>query len=122
MPSSSASSHPNSSSSLPIFCKSLTKIDVEKKLAVPTKALTHLPSFGDSHHFYIEAKDDRGYFWSFQCSIRRNGHPKPILSSGTWLPFVRYRSLRVGDTIKLYKEHDQFTGVDYKIEVDRMGN
>ncbi|XP_057990195.1 B3 domain-containing protein Os02g0764100-like [Hevea brasiliensis] len=118
MPSSTASSPSNSSSSLPIFGKSLTKIDVEKKLSVPTKALTHLPSFGDGHHLYIEAKDDRGFFWSFQCSIRRNGHPKSILSSRTWLPFVRYRNLRVGDTIKLYKEYDQFSGVGYKIEVE----
>lgn len=108
----------HSSSSLPIFWKSLTKVDVEKKLSVPTKALQHLPSFGDNHHLYIEAMDDRGYFWSFQCSIRRNGHPKPVLSSRTWLPFVRYRNLTVGDTIKLYKEHDHFTGVNYKIQVD----
>ena len=108
----------SSSSKICIFSKSLAETDVKKQLSVPTKALKHFPAFGDNHEVYIEAKDDRGYFWSFGCCIRRNGHPKPIFSSSTWLPFVRYRNLRPGHIVNLYKERDQFTGVEYKIEIN----
>ncbi|KAJ9174707.1 hypothetical protein P3X46_013323 [Hevea brasiliensis] len=113
-----AASNSSSSPAILVFSKPLTTTDIEKKLSVPTKALKHLPSFGESRQVYIEAKDDKGYFWSFTCSIRRDRYSKPVLSSRTWLSFARYRNLRAGDIIKLYKEHDQFTGVEYKIEVE----
>ncbi|KAF2293891.1 hypothetical protein GH714_005487 [Hevea brasiliensis] len=100
-----------------IFSKSLTRTDIENRLAVPKQALKLLPNFGDRHRVCIRAKDHGGYFWSFECSIRRNGHPKPVLACSNWLAFVRYWDLRVGDTIQLHRERDEFTGVEFKIVV-----
>ncbi|KAF2319934.1 hypothetical protein GH714_020689 [Hevea brasiliensis] len=86
-------------------------------LAIPIEALKLLPNFGDSHLVCIAAKDHNGFFWSFERSIRRNGHPRPFIACRNWLAFVRYWDLKVGDTIQLYRERDEFNGVEFRIVV-----
>ncbi|KAJ6376087.1 hypothetical protein OIU77_000958 [Salix suchowensis] len=81
------------------FSKILGKTDTSKTLSVPTTYLKYLPSFKGGHAVSFQAMDEGGFVWSFQCSTRRKGHPKPVLSKG-WLAFVRNKKLKVGDKIK----------------------
>ncbi|KAJ6672840.1 hypothetical protein OIU85_014113 [Salix viminalis] len=80
--------------------KILSKTDTSKALSVPTKYLKSLPSFKGGHAVSFQAMDEStGFVWTFQCSTRKKGHPKPVLSRG-WLAFVRSKKLKVGDKIK----------------------
>ena len=81
------------------FSKILSKTDTSKALSVPTKYLKSLPSFKGGHAVNFQAMDEGGFVWTFQCSTRKKGHPKPVLSKG-WLAFVRNKKLKVGDKIK----------------------
>ncbi|OMO92221.1 hypothetical protein COLO4_17739 [Corchorus olitorius] len=99
-----------------IFSKILTKTDVEKRLAVPSKHLKCFPRFkGHEHAVNIEAIDDQsGKICVFQCSIRKKNHLKPVISKG-WVQYVRNRQLRVGDKVKFYRE----AGGNYRIKVKK---
>ncbi|KAJ6359377.1 hypothetical protein OIU76_000999 [Salix suchowensis] len=82
------------------FSKLLTNTDIQKRLSLPTKFYNSLPSFEGIHAVSFQAMDEStGLVWTFQCSVRREGHPKPVLSKG-WLEFVRSKKLQVGDTIR----------------------
>ncbi|KAJ6376088.1 hypothetical protein OIU77_000959 [Salix suchowensis] len=83
------------------FSKILSKTDTSKALSVPTKYLRYLPSFKGGHAVSFQAMDESGFVWTFKCSTRKEGHPKPVLSKG-WLAFVRNKKLKVGDKIKFY--------------------
>ncbi|KAJ6868095.1 hypothetical protein NC651_033210 [Populus alba x Populus x berolinensis] len=79
------------------FSKVLRKTDIQKRLSVPTGFLSSLPSFnGGAHAVDFQAVDGSGRVWTFRSSIRRNGHPKPVISRG-WLAYVHSKSLKVGD-------------------------
>ncbi|KAJ6672842.1 hypothetical protein OIU85_014115 [Salix viminalis] len=82
--------------------KILSKTDTSKALSLPTKFFKYsLPSFNGGHAVSFQAMDEStGFVWTFQCSTRKKGHPKPVLSRG-WLAFVRSKKLKVGDKIKL---------------------
>ncbi|KAG6746638.1 hypothetical protein POTOM_049000 [Populus tomentosa] len=81
------------------FSKVLRKTDIQKRLSVPTGFLSSLPSFnGGAHAVDFQAVDGSGRVWTFRCSIRRNGHPKPVISRG-WLTYVHSKSLKVGDKV-----------------------
>ncbi|KAJ6359374.1 hypothetical protein OIU76_000996 [Salix suchowensis] len=82
------------------FSKILGKTDTSKTLSLPTTYLNYLPSFKGGHAVSFQAMDEGGFVWTFQCSTRKKGHPKPVLSKG-WLAFVRNKKLKVGDKIKL---------------------
>ncbi|KAJ6887918.1 B3 domain-containing transcription factor NGA4-like [Populus alba x Populus x berolinensis] len=88
------------------FSKLLTKTDIQKRLSLPTKCFKPLPSPKGSHGRDFPAIDESGFAWTFQCSTRKKGHPKPVLSKG-WLAFVRHKELKVGDRVKFFKEKDQ---------------
>ncbi|KAJ6672837.1 hypothetical protein OIU85_014110 [Salix viminalis] len=82
------------------FSKILSKTDTSKALSLPSKFFKYsLPSFKGGHAVSFQAMDEGGFVWSFQCSTRKKGHPKPVLSKG-WLAFVRSKKLKVGDKIK----------------------
>ena len=81
------------------FSKILSKTDTSKALSVPTKYLKSLPSFKGGHAVSFQAMDGSAFVWTFKCSTRKKGHPKPVLSKG-WLAFVRNKKLKAGDKIK----------------------
>ncbi|KAL9337310.1 hypothetical protein Peur_069079 [Populus x canadensis] len=79
------------------FSKALRKTDIKKRLSVPTGFLSSLPSFNAGGHAVdFQAVDGSGRVWAFRCSIRKKGHPKPVISKG-WLAFVHSKSLKVDD-------------------------
>ncbi|KAJ6359390.1 hypothetical protein OIU76_001010 [Salix suchowensis] len=81
------------------FSKILSKTDTSKALSLPTKFFKYsLPSFNGGHAVTFQAMDESGFVWTFQCTTRKKGHPKPVLSKG-WLAFVRNKKLKVGDKI-----------------------
>ncbi|PNS99891.2 hypothetical protein POPTR_015G015800v4 [Populus trichocarpa] len=102
------------------FSKKLSKTDVRKRLAVPTRSLSSLPSFDGAHAVYFQAADERGEVWTFKCSIRKRRHPKPVLSKD-WLAFVDSKGLKAGDMIEFYKEtNEAATAHAYKVRAERQ--
>ncbi|GLT63682.1 hypothetical protein SLA2020_362280 [Shorea laevis] len=106
----------------PIFSKSLTKTDVQKRLSVPMTSLASLPDFKEGHKVDLWVRDAsrQGKVWKFKCSIRKKNHPKPVFCS-EWLEFVRFIDLQVDDRIQFYREMDDHPpGANYyKIEVKK---
>ncbi|KAL9334645.1 hypothetical protein Peur_071826 [Populus x canadensis] len=102
------------------FSKLLTKTDIHKRLSLPTKCFKPLPSLKGSHVRDFPAIDESGFGWTFQCSTRKKGHPKPVLSKG-WLAFVRHKELKAGDRVKFFKEKDQSGTATpfYRIEAEK---
>ncbi|KAJ6969702.1 hypothetical protein NC653_034288 [Populus alba x Populus x berolinensis] len=89
------------------FSKALRKTDIKKRLSVPTGFLSSLPSFnGGVHAVDFQAVDGSGRVWAFRCSIRKKGHPKPVISKG-WLAFVHSKSLKVGDKVQFSWEKNE---------------
>jgi hypothetical protein len=88
------------------FSKLLAKTDIQKRRSLPAKCFKSLPSLKGSHGRDFLAIDESGFVWTFQCSTRKKGHPKPVLSKG-WLAFVRHNELKVGDMAKFFKEKVQ---------------
>jgi len=87
---------------------------------MPTKFFKPLPSLKGSHVRDFPAIDESGFVWTFQCSTRKKGHPKPVLSKG-WLAFVRHKELKAGDRVKFFKEKDQSGTATpfYRIEAEK---
>ncbi|KAF9671124.1 hypothetical protein SADUNF_Sadunf12G0014900 [Salix dunnii] len=101
------------------FSKILSKTDTSKALSVPTKYLKSLPSFKGGHAASFQAMDESGFVWTFQCSTRQKGHPKPVLSKG-WLSFVRNKKLKVGDKIKFISVLDQTAATPfYRVRAEK---
>ncbi|KAF9671118.1 hypothetical protein SADUNF_Sadunf12G0014300 [Salix dunnii] len=97
------------------FSKLLTNTDIQKRLSLPTKFFKSLPSFNGGHAVSFQAMDESGFVWTFKCSTRKKGHPKPVLSKG-WLAFVRNKKLQVGDTIK-FSILDQTALLEKEVEI-----
>ncbi|KAJ6969697.1 AP2/ERF and B3 domain-containing protein [Populus alba x Populus x berolinensis] len=99
------------------FSKVLRKTDIQKRLSVPTGFLSSLPSFnGGAHAVDFQAVDGSGRVWNFRCSIRRNGHPKPVISRG-WLAYVNSKSLKVGDKVQFLKEKNDAGAKKHAYEI-----
>ncbi|KAH8487601.1 hypothetical protein H0E87_026252 [Populus deltoides] len=100
--------------------KILKKIDTTKRLSVPTRFLRSLPPFKlGSHAVTFEATDEKGEAWAFQCSIRKRGHPKPVLQRG-WVAFVRSKKLQVGDKVRFIKHKNRATAaISYKVRAEK---
>ncbi|OMO75191.1 hypothetical protein CCACVL1_16288 [Corchorus capsularis] len=107
-----------------LFSKSLTETDTNKRLAIPTKILPLLPDFRGTSAVKIQliygTKE-----WPIVCTIRKNGHKKPVFSHG-WREFVRCNNLNAGDQVSLYrvlKKDETETGgsvdVYYMIDVKK---
>ncbi|KAJ6748802.1 hypothetical protein OIU79_029814 [Salix purpurea] len=101
------------------FSKILRKTDTSKTLSLPTKFFKSLPSFNGGHAVTFQAMDESGFVWTFKCSTRKKGHPKPVLSRG-WLAFVRNKKLKVGDKIK-FSVLNQTAGVpSYGVQAEKV--
>jgi hypothetical protein len=99
------------------FSKVLRKTDIKKRLSVPTGFLSSLPSFnGGGHAVDFQAVDGSGRVWAFRCSIRKKGHPKPVISKG-WLAFVHSKSLKVGDKVQFLREKNEAGAKTHAYEI-----
>ncbi|WRX14591.1 B3 DNA binding domain - like 10 [Theobroma cacao] len=99
-----------------VFSKLLTETDVEKRLSAPTQNKKCFLDFGNQHQVLLKVVDENDKVWRFVCSIRKQGHPKQVLSQG-WLPFVRRWKLAIGDRVLLHKIQDKAGKGLYRIEV-----
>ncbi|KAJ6969706.1 hypothetical protein NC653_034292 [Populus alba x Populus x berolinensis] len=89
------------------FSKVLRKTDIKKRLSVPTGFLSSLPSFnGGGLSVDFQAVDGSDRVWTFRCSIRKKGHPKPVISKG-WLAFADNKNLRGGDKVQFSREKNE---------------
>ncbi|KAG5229551.1 hypothetical protein OIU76_022843 [Salix suchowensis] len=86
--------------------KVLRKTDIKKRYSVPTGFLSSLPPFNGGHAVDFQAVDGSGRVWPFRCSIRKKGHPKPVISKG-WRSFVHSKGLKVGDKVQFYKKENE---------------
>ncbi|KAJ6868097.1 hypothetical protein NC651_033212 [Populus alba x Populus x berolinensis] len=99
------------------FSKVLRKTDIKKRLSVPTGFLSSLPSFnGGGHSVDFQAVDGSDRVWTFRCSIRKKGHPKPVISKG-WLPFVHSKNLKVGDKVQFLREKNEAGAKTHAYEI-----
>ncbi|KAI9380859.1 hypothetical protein POPTR_015G015650v4 [Populus trichocarpa] len=99
------------------FSKALRKTDIKKRLSVPTGFLSSLPSFnGGGHAVDFQAVDGSGRVWAFRCSIRKKGHPKPVISKG-WLAFVASKNLKVGDKVTFLREKNEAGAKTHAYEI-----
>ncbi|KAB5524102.1 hypothetical protein DKX38_021851 [Salix brachista] len=78
----------------PRSSKVLRETDIKKRYSLPTGFLSSLPSFNGGRAVDFQAVDGSGRVWPFRCSIRKNGHPKPVISKG-WRAFVHSKGLKV---------------------------
>ncbi|KAF9671131.1 hypothetical protein SADUNF_Sadunf12G0015600 [Salix dunnii] len=90
------------------FSKFLSETDVKRRLTVPMKFLKSLPSFNGGHAVEFEARDEMGKAWTFQCSIRQNGHPKLVITRG-WMGFISSKKLKMGDRVSFFKYKNRAT-------------
>ncbi|OMO69481.1 hypothetical protein COLO4_29044 [Corchorus olitorius] len=90
-----------------IFSKKLSPTDTLKRLAIPLKSMESFPRLCGGHEVEIMVIDDETRQpWTFVCTIRRKGHPKPVLSKG-WRAFVRSKGLQLGDKVTFYHRISQ---------------
>ncbi|KAH1113283.1 hypothetical protein J1N35_006661 [Gossypium stocksii] len=99
------------------FVKQLSPGDTAKQLSLPTKYMKHLPRTRPGHAVNLAVMDAQGRQWHFRFTIRRNGHPKPILSAG-WRDFVKGKYLKPGDQI-IFKLEANAAAALYTIGVKR---
>jgi hypothetical protein len=102
------------------FSKILRETDTKKRLSVPIRFLRSLPPFKlGSHAVTFEATDEKGEAWTFQCSIRKRGHPKPVLTRG-WVAFLKSKKLQVGDKVRFIKHMNRATAtISYKVRAEK---
>jgi hypothetical protein len=101
------------------FSKILSKTDIKKRLTVPIKFLKSLPSFDGGHAVKFEARDEGGEAWAFQCSVRRRGHPKPVLTWG-WKEFINSKKLKTGDKVSFIKCKNRATAkTSYRVRAEK---
>ena len=67
----------------------------------------------------LKAIDEKGKVWTFKCSIRKKGHPRPVISKG-WLAFVGSKKLQAGYKIKFYKENNNVTAHVFRVQVEKQ--
>ncbi|EXB46713.1 hypothetical protein L484_001541 [Morus notabilis] len=100
--------------------KYLTENDEKRKFSVPAEWLRILPDFREGHEVMVKAVDGKGFYWEFNCVIRKRGrYRKPVFQSQGWLKFVNKKGLRVGDKIILYEGEDLFRGTKYRIRAQK---
>ncbi|MBA0738097.1 hypothetical protein Gogos_011507 [Gossypium gossypioides] len=102
-----------------VFSKILTVTDVKKSLAVPSSTLHLFPPFINGGHkvtFPVVSGTSR---WTIDCTTRRMGYKKPVLSGKPWLRFATAHKLQVGDRFTLYEVKDQGGPSYYRVEVGR---
>ena len=82
-----------------LFCKTLTKTDIERRLLFPTQWLHVLPLAQVRRHIEFEVRYADNPLLNTFFSIKRSGrYPKPTITRG-WLEIVREKQLKVGDRL-----------------------
>ncbi|OMO59190.1 hypothetical protein CCACVL1_25009 [Corchorus capsularis] len=90
-----------------IFSKKLSPTDTLKRLAIPMKSLEFFPRLCGGHEVEIMVIDDETQQrWTFSCTLRHKGYPKPVLSKG-WRAFVRSKGLQPGDKVTFHHRISQ---------------
>ncbi|KAB2088226.1 hypothetical protein ES319_A04G161100v1 [Gossypium barbadense] len=101
-----------------MFTKELTATDINKRLAIPGKILPYLPSFNGGHAVRIQLMYGTE-IWPIDCTVRKNGYKKPVLSGG-WRKFVVDNELKTGDKITMYKDfEDEDGGSHFRVKVEK---
>ncbi|MBA0753133.1 hypothetical protein Gogos_019783 [Gossypium gossypioides] len=101
-----------------MFTKKLTATDINKRLAIPGKILPSLPAFNGGHAVRIQLMYGTE-IWPIDCTVRKNGYKKPVLSGG-WRKFVVDNELKTGDKITMYKDfEDEDGGSHFRVEVEK---
>lgn len=110
-----------------ILSKTLSETDVKKRCAVPMKYFKRkrFPKLQGDDKVDFVVKDESGQDHTLCCSKRKLGndpnqpkHPKPVLIKG-WIPFVRKKKLRAGDTVIIYEEQDEGGSMQRRIKVEK---
>ncbi|XVF78773.1 hypothetical protein PTKIN_Ptkin14bG0163200 [Pterospermum kingtungense] len=94
------------------FEKHLSKVDVEKQMAIPSNFTEHLPQYEGGRTIYFPVHDVSDKIWeSFGYYIRRKegGYAKPVFQ-GDWRKYVRAKRLVSGDKIIFRVEEDAVNG------------
>ena len=98
---------------MPYFVKYLTKVDVDKQMAIPIKFIEHLPRCQGGEMKPFPVHDLSGNVWeSFGYYIRREDqdyHPK-LVFEGDWGKYVRTKCLTPGDKI-IFRVEENAGGV-----------
>ncbi|KAJ6342875.1 hypothetical protein OIU78_010735 [Salix suchowensis] len=82
-----------------LFEKTLSKTDVEYRMAIPMDCLSAFEIPEEEYSKKVDVFDIHCRRWSFRCSTRKNDpHPKPVLSS-SWIKFVKEKGLKEGDQV-----------------------
>ncbi|PPD68147.1 hypothetical protein GOBAR_AA37441 [Gossypium barbadense] len=106
-----------------MFSKKLKTTDINKRLAIPGQILPSLPAFNAGYAVRIQLMYGTE-IWPIDCTVRKNGYKKPVLSRG-WRKFVVDNELKTGDKITMYKDFEDEDGVDGTNsgnEADRIPN
>ncbi|MBA0785408.1 hypothetical protein Gotri_024851, partial [Gossypium trilobum] len=105
-----------------IVSKRLTKVDIEKRLALPSKSLNCFPALsGNGHTVDFDVRDECGRVWKFQIYTRKsnNKYRKPVLTKG-WREFVCTKELSIDDEVTFYMDKQQADGsVEYRVTVQK---
>ncbi|XVF78769.1 hypothetical protein PTKIN_Ptkin14bG0162800 [Pterospermum kingtungense] len=101
------------------FEKYLSKVDVKKQMAIPSKFTDHLPQYEGGRTIFFPVHDVSGQVWQrFGYYVRRKDqehYSKPVLQAD-WRRYVRAKRLVSGDKIIFRVEEDAVTGArTYKI-------
>ena len=109
---------------MPYFVKYLTKVDVYKQMAIPTKFIDHLPRCQGEETISFPVHDVSGNVWeSFGYYIRREGpdYLKPVFQ-GDWHKYICNKRLTSGDRV-IFRVEENADGVArYTIAAQRRVN
>ncbi|KAB2036164.1 hypothetical protein ES319_D04G205600v1 [Gossypium barbadense] len=101
-----------------MFSKKLKTTDINKRLAIPGQILPSLPAFNAGYAVRIQLMYGTE-IWPIDCTVRKNGYKKPVLSRG-WRKFVVDNELKTGDKITMYKDfEDEDGGSHFRVEVEK---
>ncbi|XVF78775.1 hypothetical protein PTKIN_Ptkin14bG0163400 [Pterospermum kingtungense] len=97
---------------MPSFQKELTKVDVQKQMAIPTDFMIHLPHYQGGETIFFPVHDVSGNVYErFGYYIRREGqdYPRPVFQ-GDWRKYVCDKFLTLGDKIIFRVEENAVDG------------
>lgn len=87
------------------------------RLTISKKWSKLFPQIPEGHHLIdFTAFDSEGHPWPFCLSTRTEAkYAKPVLNEKGWLPFVRAKSLKIGDEITFSREANEANEVILRI-------
>ncbi|KAM7250586.1 hypothetical protein ACFE04_022469 [Oxalis oulophora] len=86
--------------------KKINKTDLTHRFAVPVKSLPAFKIMSGHQYVDFKAKDVKDdIIWVFRLYTRKNGHPKPVLTTG-WRDYVNHKEIKLGDKITIRLNED----------------